>query len=1031
MHVNSHEAIIDIDKVMLSYFYLLLVCLTVSLIVYKRKNDTLSDELNVFNVTNLGKSISSDLSNGNHFSNIETLNQNESACGFNLIKKGLRIGSLNVCHFLPKKDEIQLALHSNGSVYVLGLCETFLNSDINNSELAIEGFNFERKDRQKQSGGGLLIFIKNEINYKRRLDLESTDIETVWLEFKFPFKSSILTCFTYRPPSSDTAWIDLFEHQIQKSSAENLEYIILGDFNINFNPICTNTKWINTMNIYDLEQLINVPTRVTKNTSSIIDHIYVTQPENIIEVKVPFFSISDHYPVCVTHKVGYSARNRKNGKHVSMKYRCYKKFNEDLFKEDLRNASLDDIEKLNNPEECLKFFYKTFFSILDKHAPQKFKRIKSYRQPEWYNSEIHDARRLRDTYHKNKDWENYKIWRNKTTAMIKTSKQNYFTEAIIQNKDTKTLWKYIHELNPKDNIGFPTQLQHDNEIISDPSDITECLNQHFTGCAKSIKTHKPVSVLKPLENFLNDKFQSSTEMFTINEISHDDVLLSLKKLNIRKGTGLDGLGPKLLKLSANVIYKPITHIINTSIRTNVFPSILKKARITPLFKNGERENPNNYRPISVLPTISKLIERHVAKQLNTYLKHHDILYQTQSGFRENHSCHTALTKIIDTWLTELDKGNMVGSIFLDMRKAFDLVDHKILLEKLCLYNFSTYSLKWITSYLNDRTQQVQIKNNISKPELIQFGVPQGSILGPILFLLYINDLPLYTTSTQVDMYADDATFYASGTNSACINVQLQSDMENIKKWCHDNGMYINLDKTTTMLIGTVNKLSNQSDIQVYVDDKKLTNVSQQKLLGVHIDNNLAWNTHIEKLCKCLASKISLLQRLKKFLPLQARKLFYVSYIMPVMDYCCTVWGSTTQKNINCIIKLQKRAARIILNADFTTPSRELFITLDWLPFDKKIMYHKCVLVYKAINNQTPSYISNMLTPVNTINNNHTLRSATNHNLLLPKPRLNTLKRTFTYSGPEVWNKLPVDIKTASSLYVFKEKCHQYLKQMSA
>jgi retron-type reverse transcriptase len=271
-----------------------------------------------------------------------------------------------------------------------------------------------------------------------------------------------------------------------------------------------------------------------------------------------------------------------------------------------------------------------------------------------------------------------------------------------------------------------------------------------------------------------------------------------------KSCELYGLGPNIIKLCKDYIALPITSLINNSIASGIFPDLLKLAGVIPLHKGGGKDNPNNYRPISILPTISKIFERHVANQLNEYFRKTNILHNHQSGFREHHSCQTALIRLVDSWLTNLDDGNIVGTVFIDFKKAFDLVDHEILLYKLRLYHFSDNTLNFFRSYLSNRKQRIKADGVKSEFKTVMTGVPQGSIIGPLLFLIYVNDLPLQTIS-EIDMYADDSTLHKTGKNLQEIQMQLQSDLTIIQNWCCNNNMAVNPSKTTCMVISSRKK----------------------------------------------------------------------------------------------------------------------------------------------------------------------------------------------------------------------------------
>ena len=324
-----------------------------------------------------------------------------------------------------------------------------------------------------------------------------------------------------------------------------------------------------------------------------------------------------------------------------------------------------------------------------------------------------------------------------------------------------------------------------------------------------------------------------------------------------------------------------------------------------------------------------------------------------------------------------------------------------------LYHFTDTSLQFFESYLSNRAQIIitdGVNSNVSK---ISSGVPQGSILGPLLFLLYVNDLPLELKS-ESDMYADDTTLYNIGSNVNEIQFKLQSDIETARNWCRKNNMAINPSKTTCMTIGSRNKLNGLKELQLSVDDINIVNVESQKILGIHIDKHLTWKTHVDKTCKKLVSKLFLLKRIKYYLTYEMKQLFYNAYLTPIMDYGCVVWQSVNMSDINRIIKLQKRSARIILNEGIDTRSSEMFKSLNWLKFPGRCKYFTGLMVYKSLHNLTPVYIQELISFSS--NESYDLRSKSRNDIIHKKPNTNYLKKTFGYSSMDVWNQLPVVIR---------------------
>ena len=515
--------------------------------------------------------------------------------------------------------------------------------------------------------------------------------------------------------------------------------------------------------------------------------------------------------------------------------------------------------------------------------------------------------------------------------------------------------------------------------------------------------------------------------FDVECITPYEVKMIIDKLDSNKSTGIDGIGPKILKHCGDYITPAIAHIINNSILHGVFPDSLKIANVIPIFKQGEKTDPCNYRPISILPTISKVFERHIAGQIHKYFKYTDMLHTGQSGFRKEHSCQTALTRLVDTWLKDIDTGKYVGAVFLDLRKAFDLVDHQILLHKLKLYHFTDKTVKLLSSYLNNRKQRIKINGSYSKTLTIKSGVPQGSILGPLLFLIYINDISLALNDIKIDLYADDSTLYKSDSNITTIETNLQDSLIKINKWCFDNNMSLHPGKSKCMVMASNYKMKYSRELCLSINNIKLENVQVHKLLGIYIDNTISWKYQISKVCTKLNSKLALLKRISYYLSNDMKRMFYNAYIMPTFEYCCIIWGKGIRSKtcINKITKIQKRAARIILCMPLKTSSKFMFNELQWLSFEKRCAYHLGVQIYKCKNGLIPETISSLITFSN--NESYQLRSIKRNDLMPQlKPRTNYIKDTFSYCSTNIWNDIPLFIRNTVSLNSFKSNYKKFL-----
>ena len=636
------------------------------------------------------------------------------------------------------------------------------------------------------------------------------------------------------------------------------------------------------------------------------------------------------------------------------------------------------------------------------------------------NSKINEARHNRDYYHKKKDMENYRKWRNIVTELIRKAKVEYYRESITQNKCTSDIWKQLKEMSTTKTNNFTiSHMTHNGATSQNQEEIANMYNDYITNLSEILKNKESLPFdEKVLSDYVNSKIPLIQPDFTLGYIHDDQVLKLLSTLNVNKSSGTDNLGPRILKLCAPIIYKVVAYLINLSIKTSIFPDKLKEAKITPIYKKGDKSEPCNYRPISILPTLSKIFEKHMASQIKSYVSEFNLLQKEQSGFREHHSCMTALTKMTEAWLSEMDSGNLTGTVLLDFSKAFDLVNHNILIHKLKVYKFSEQTLTLLRSYLLDRKQEVRIGKSTSEKRNILAGVPQGSVLGPLLFILFINDLPLHIEHSNIDIFADDATLHNSSKDIRNINNDLQVDVNNVLQWCKQNNMVLNENKTKGLLIGTSQRLSRcQSNLEIIVNNHKIECSEYEKLLGIQIDKSLSFVKHIDYVCKNLTSKISLLCKIKQYLPFETRKLYYNAYILPVMDYCLTVWGSTSKYQLDRILRLQKRAARIILDMPPDTPSMPLFEKLGWLTVHERLEYNKAVLLYKSTHDLTPSYITDLFEFHSS--QNYNVRSASNNNMLIKRHNSKIFEKSLQYEGPRLWNSLPQPIRNSPSLPTFK------------
>ena len=471
-----------------------------------------------------------------------------------------------------------------------------------------------------------------------------------------------------------------------------------------------------------------------------------------------------------------------------------------------------------------------------------------------------------------------------------------------------------------------------------------------------------------------------------------------------------------------MIAPSLTEIFANSIYTGIFPNEWKEARVSPVHKNGAKHEPSNYRPISVIPTVSKIFEKIVFDQLNKYFNDNNLLTSCQSGFRSLHSTMTALLEATNSWSVNIDNGLVNEVVFIDLKKAFDTIDHQIILKKLRNYGIDHCSLKWFKSYLTGRTQKCKVNDRLSKSTSINCGIPQGSNLGPLLFLIYINDLPNCLHYATPRMFADDTSLSYAADSPSELESVINSELESLKTWLITNKLSLNLAKTEFMTVGSRQRITDTHDnMAIKLDGSEINKVETVKSLGVHIDKHLSWSVHIEKITKKIASAIGALKRIRPFITTKMAVQVYQALIEPHFDYCCSVWDNFGETLSNKLQKLQNRAVRVITRSPYDASASPLLdsLHLDNLSLRRKKI--KAKMMFKILKGDAPDYLQNLFSARGT---GYNLRNS-EIKLNLPKPRTNYLKRSLGYSGALLWNSLPQYIRRFSSLTLFNNSLNQY------
>ena len=823
----------------------------------------------------------------------------------------------------------------------------------------------------------------------------------------------------YRPPSADKEhfdrMLDLFELATQSSDS----LLVLGDLNHDY--MFDETLYKNPINYieqaYGLTQLVTEPTRVTYSTSTLLDVILTDDVNSHIATSVKKIGLSDHYMVVTTmsHMV-----NRSNNNHLTLRYRDYNNFEENAFLADLEKCLTEDIDV----DLDWKMFHDKFYAVSDIHAPIKQKRVKQSSNP-WIDKEIvsnmHERDRAKLIYCTtgcDADKREFKRLKKNVQRLINAKKKIYMNDVsnIPQNKP-RQFWSRFKNALPKLNMK------------SIPKDMKpETFNIYFTSI--------PVAI--------DNEFDSDTKLDWVGpksqhvfKFNHVPVA-SVQKLlvSLDKNSNLDILDcdRKLLQLSASIICTPLCSIINTSLKFGIVDDDWKKSRVTPVFKGGDDasvEDPSDYRPISICCHIAKLVEKLVKEQLLAYLDLHDYITPDQSAYLKGHSTITCLHRIIDSFLENVNETEITGVCMLDITKCFDSINHCILLEKLKCYGILDVENSWFTSYLKNRRQAVTVNGTLSEFLVNGFGVPQGSVLGPLLFLLFVNDVvntPLCPDSL-LNLFADDLIVCASGKTVAEVQLKIERNISSLSEWYARNRLKIHPKKTKFMVIGSKSQLSvikhGMPGKPFIMHGKNIVeSCDAAKYLGLTLEPDLSWNSHVKELARKLNFQYVILKSLSSYCSLSMLRKYYNSYIQPRFDYGISIWACTTERNISIIQRIQNRMARLLTrNFDYDVCPLSILRDLKLYNVAQRRDFFLTKLMYQSTLSLTPNYLSDPVILHSHINPHSHRRPK---NVYLPKIKNEQYRNSFAVRAGGLFNQLPSHIKLCTSIESFKKAYFEYI-----
>ena len=952
----------------------------------------------------------------------------------NFHKDDFSVYHFNIRSLPAHVDEFMLSLQNiKSSFKIIGLCETWL-SDINSYLYNFPKYNVIHKTREGRRGGGVSLLICDSIDYVIRDDLcvmFDEVAESVFIEIDksyFNTSNNIIIGEIYRPPNTPVnEFNDCLEQFLAHlTSCKSLCYL-MGDFNINLQNVNNHEKssdFLHLLLSYCYVPLISRPTRCCKDSATLIDNIFTNNFQALQDKSksgVIFQKISDHFPIFLIN----SFNGEKPGKNNVIYKEIINPTNINRFKDMLIKHQWDDVVNCNDVNHATNLFLDQFNHFYEICFPIKKIIVKENHKP-WITqcllNSIKRKNKLYKAYMKNPcdiTKFRYSSYRNKLTHLIRISKKKYYADCLKKHKNNpKKSWKIINEIlhHHKITDALPNVFESNNRTIDGHKNIANHLNTYFASVGSELASKISRTSLDPLHYMQPNQGRN----FKSHDINEEDLKKVFSGLKNSSG-GFDRVRPSVIKSVFDQIKYPLIHLINISFRYGIFPDSLKLAIITPIYKQGNKKLASNYRPISVLSVFSKIFEKLMYKQLSNYLNCNNILYIHQYGFQEGYSTDHALITVTNYIYKAFNDKEQAIAVSIDLKKAFDTIDHSILLRKLSHYGIKNNSLSWFASYLQNRHQKVKFKNNVfSDYGIMKCGVPQGSTLGPLLFLLYLNDLPFVSKVLTFVLFADDTNIFLKGNNISELMKTFNIELINISDWFAANKLSLNVQKTNCIHFSNGNY---KTDIKLKLNGKEIKQVQEIKFLGVFIDDKLTWKSHIQYINTKISKSIGILYKVRHILNKEWKMNLYKTFVVPYLNYCNIIWASTYKTSLNTLLIKQKRALKIVLNLPFLTPSAYVFNIAKVHTVYEINKMHFSIFMYKYVKKLLPLSFTNMFILNRDI---HSIQTRNSSKFYVPFPRIDKFKFSVTYAAPTIWNSLSEINKNLDTIHKFKNNIKQYM-----
>ena len=887
----------------------------------------------------------------------------------------------------------------------------------------------------------MIQYVRNGIIHNHKPEYELNSFESIATELTFNKQKWLYLTFyrTERNQNKRENIIHFFQQLNKNVEQISLNYenvVLMGDINID---LCDSkavgfSELNDFMDLHNLKNIVKDKTCFHKDHESLIDIILTNKPLKFMSTKCHELGTSDCHKListCLRQKV-----SRLKPKKIT--YRSMKNYNKNLLKNDLkRELSSSSFISANQGYDSVIGILK---SLLDIHAPIRTKVVRG-NQCNFVDKSLNKAfmKRsvLKTKYLKNKSVQNrelYKNQRNHCTYLKRESINSKFVTATedYNKHDSKPIFKLLKPyMTNKGTLSSDDIILLENgEFVNDDSKLSDIFVDFYTNIVEHTTGNPPKDISNNLESMENidsiisrivESYNNHPSILKIRErppkpfsfrkINIEEARKVIRGLDSKKATGFDTISARILKDMEDILAEPVTIIFNMMIEEDIFPSQAKIGSILPLFKDkGERSDKTNYRPLSVLSAFSKIFERLIHNQIASYTN--DIFSPYISAYRKNHSTQHVLARLIEEWRQGIDQNKYVGAIMMDLSKAFDCIPHDLLIAKLDAYGFDRRSCRLLFSYLKGRRQCVKINGTYSKLLTLLAGVPQGSILGPVLFNIFINDMFSFIVNTNPHGYADDNTLSKVAESHEQLLKDLTTDANISIDWLTNNDMIANPSKFQVIF---PTKSKNKQGIAIQIKDKTICSKSEVDILGLTIDENLEFEKYISKICQSASGQLHAIYRLNRYLKPKTRKLVMNSFILSNFSYCPLIWSFLSARQCSKIDKIIEKSLKVIDNENSLT-YKELLNKYEQSSIKHRA--HKVIAteIYKTFNNLNPEYMRKIFQKQSNIRNTRQTLNLKSQSFRSKKYGFNSLR----VLAPMIWNSIPNQIKASKDISLFKE-----------